>query len=130
MKSKGSLPRSQQPVTCPHPATHKSSQACPFYSFKNYFNIILPPTQMFSKEFFRKVAPLKPHAKFILCTGYTPHPPHLVVLSLIAPTVLSMKCDLLSSSLCNTLHSPSTSHDVALNTFLSTPDTRYIIPLM
>lgn len=75
MKSKDSLPRSQEPVTCPHPVTHKSSPACPFYSFKTYFNIILPPTPVFSKEFFRKVAPLKPYAKFILRTGYPPpHP--------------------------------------------------------
>jgi hypothetical protein len=66
MKFKGSSPRSQELVTCPHPVTDKSSPASLSYSFKTYFNIILTPTLVFSKEFFsRKVAPLKSYAKFI-----------------------------------------------------------------
>jgi len=52
MKSKGSLSRSQELVTCPHPVTDKSSPTSPPYSFKTYFNIIFPPNSMFSKDFF------------------------------------------------------------------------------
>ena len=49
MKADGSLPRSQQPLSCTYPASDSSVHAFPFYLFKIHFNSSLPSKPRFPK---------------------------------------------------------------------------------
>ena len=71
MEPEGSLPHSQQPVTCPYPEPDRSSPYPDIPLLKIHLNIILPSTPESQAVSFPRVSPPKP------CM-LLPSPPHVL----------------------------------------------------
>jgi len=108
MQSKGSLPHSQVPATCPYPQPDQSSPCPPSNFLKIHLTIILSPTPGSSKWWSLS---LKFHHKNPVYT--VPLPIHVT-----CPAHLIL---LVSSLVCIFLHSPTTLSLLDPNILLSIP---------
>jgi hypothetical protein len=111
MEPEGSLPRSQDPVTCPCPEPDQSrSHPSNRFLFKTHENIIRSCTPRSSKW--------SPSLRFPrqnpMCTSFVPHTCYLLSPAYFGEEYKSW------SSLCSFLQSPVTASVLGANIFLST----------
>jgi len=125
MKLESSLPRSQQPATCPCLQPDQSSSFPTSHFLQTRFNIIYPSTSWFTERFFPSRFPTK-----TLYAPLVPHPPvratcpaNLILLDLLTRIMFGEEYRSRSSSICNFLYSPTTSSllhpNILLNTLFS-----------
>jgi hypothetical protein len=89
MKTEGSLPHSQEPVTCPYPEPDQSCPCLPSHFFSNRFNItshlrLCLPSSLFPSGF-----PTKTRCKPLLSLIPAACPVHLILLDLITRVIFS-----------------------------------------
>ena len=121
MEPEGSLPNSQEPISCPYPEPDQSNPCPQCHFLKTHFNIKPPhlclglPRGLFPTGFPTKTlyTPLPSHISSTC-------PAHLILLDLVTWLIICEEYRSLSSSLCSFLHSPVTSFLVGPNILLST----------